>query len=144
VTTGPPADAASLTLGPSAPWVRRNVGPVAWSVLEALTEHAESRGTSTVSYRSVRDIAGELELAKDTVAGALRRLADHRLIAYVAGRSRDGRFAPSHYRLTLPSDLFLGLSNPVAPTPTRPKPNRPAHRPRPAQLSLIDDVPPDR
>lgn len=131
MTTEPQADAASLTLGPSAPWVRRNVGPIAWSVLEALTERAERSGSSTVSYRSVRDIAVDLHLAKDTVARALRRLADGRLVTYVAGRAHDGRFAPSHYRLILPSDLFLGVTTTVTPTRGRLKAYRQALRSAP-------------
>ena len=80
-------------------------------------------------------IAAALGLAKDTVARALRRLADADLVTYVPGRTDDGRFAPSHYRLTLPPDVFLDL--PVADTrrlrdcrsPARPSSTTAATRP---------------
>ena len=121
----PPADPANLTLGASAPWVRRNVGPVAWAVLEALAEHAVIDGTTTMSYRSVRDIAADLHLANDTVARALRRLADHGIVEHRSDRSTTGRFAIGHYLLTLPPDV-------LTPTPTNPPPS-PINRPtRPA------------
>ena len=132
-----------LTLGPGAADVRRAVGPTAWAVLECLAASADEKPGETMSYQSVRRIAAALDLAKDTVARALRRLADERLVIYVAARLRDGRFGPSRYRLTLPGDLFVGLPISPAPTPTRSKPNRPSPRTRPTQLSLIDEFPPD-
>jgi hypothetical protein len=112
-------------------------------VLERLAETVDHRAGETVSHESVRGIADALGLAKDTVARALRRLADADLVVYESSRSDDGRFGPSHYRLTLPLDLFVGLTVAPAPTPTRSKPNRPSPRTRPAQLSLIDEFPPD-
>lgn len=127
----PPADPVSVTLGASAPWVRRNVGPVAWSVLEALTERAVTDSTTTMSYRSVRDLAADLHLANDTVARALRRLADHGLARHQADRSTTGRFATGHYLLTLPPDVLTPTTNdppprpnnrPITPTTTRPEP----------------------
>ena len=88
-------------------------------------------------------IAAALDLAKDTVARALRRLADAGLVAYVPGRADDGRFAPSHYRLTLPADLFVDLA---APTSRRSRTDRTldpsdAGPSTPTQLSLIDARP---
>ena len=100
--------------------MRRNVGPVAWAVLEALAEHAVVDGTTTMSYRSVRDIAADLHLANDTVARALRRLADHGLAQHRADRSTTGRFATGHYLLTLPPDVLTPTTT-TAPTP----PNQP-------------------
>lgn len=123
MATGPPADPTNLTLGASAPWVRRNVGPVAWAVLEALASCAVVDGADTVTYRSVRDIAADLHLANDTVARALQRLADHGLAAHRSARSTTGRFAAGHYVLTLPPDV-------LTPTPTKP-PTPPTKRPIP-------------
>lgn len=122
-----PADPADLILGRSAPWVRRNVGPVAWAVLEALAEHAVVDGTTTMSYRSVRDIAADLHLANDTVARALRRLSDHGLAQHRADRSTTGRFATGHYLLTLPPDVLTPTTT-TAPTPPN---NRPTPTPNP-------------
>jgi hypothetical protein len=132
VATKPPADPTNLTIGASAPWVRRNVGPVAWAVLEALAEHAVIDGTTTMSYRSVRDIAADLHLANDTVARALRRLADHGLAQHRSDRSTTGRFATGHYLLTLPPDVLTpSPTNPPSPPTNRPtSPRHPTTTPR--------------
>lgn len=98
-----------MALGAAAPWLRRNVGPTAWVVLEALAEHAVVDVDSTMSYRSVRDLAAELGLANDTVARALRRLADHHLVQHRAARSDVGRFAAGHYLLTLPPEAMTPM-----------------------------------
>ena len=139
-----PADRSSpLTLGPRAADVRRAVGPTAWAVLECLAANADQIAGETVSYESVRRVAAALDLAKDTVARALRRLADAGLVVYVPGRSDDGRFAPSHYRLTFPPDLFLELVTALPAIETAPAARSTRHR-RPSntsQLSLIDPVP---
>jgi hypothetical protein len=107
-------------------------------VLEDLAETAEVRTGGTVSCETVRGTAGTLGLANDTVARALRRLADAELVAYVPRCGGDGRFASSHYRLAFPADIFLGLPVSIAAAPA----NRSRHRPADAtQLSLIDSVP---
>jgi hypothetical protein len=135
-----PADGSvTLALGPGAPVVRRAVGPVAWAVLECVAASAIRDGDPTVSHESVRGIADSLGLAKDTVARSLRRLADAHLVDHVAARERDGRFGESHYRLSLPSDLFVGVVTPIA-TQQPPKRDLSSRSPRPAQLSLIDAI----
>lgn len=129
-----------LTLGPAAPDVRRAVGPIAWAVLECLAASCVDRAGETVSYEAVRGIADSLDLAKDTVARALRRLSAQRLVTYVASREHDGRFGSSHYRLTLPPDLFAESIHKSTPAPAKPNSHsrRQSTRPRPSQLSLID------
>ena len=129
-----------LTLGSAAPDVRRAVGPTAWAVLECLAGSCVDRAGETVSYESVRGIAYSLDLAKDTVARALRRLIAQELVTYVASRADDVRFGCSHYRLTLPRDLFAESIHESTPTPPRPNihARRQSTRPRPSQLSLID------
>ena len=143
MATRTPLEARALTLGPTAPTTRRALGPIAWCVLEHLAETAEDRAGNTVSYETVRSTAGALGLANDTVARALRRLADAGLIVYVPSRSLDGRFASSHYRLRCPADVFIGLPVPTAGASVN-RSRRSISRPRPAdadQLSLIDPVP---
>ena len=81
-----------LTLGPAAPDVRRTVGPIAWAALECLAASCVDRDGETVSYESVRGIADSLDLAKDTVARALRRLIAKQFVTYVPSRADDGRF----------------------------------------------------
>ena len=129
-----------LTLGRVAPEVRRAVGPIAWAVLECLAESCVDRAGETVSYESVRGIADSLDLAKDTVARALRRLIAQELVTYFASRADDGRFGSSHYRLTLPLDLFAESIHELTPKPPKPitQSRRQSTRPRPLQLSLID------
>lgn len=143
MATRTPPEASALTLGPAAPTMRRAVGSIAWCVLEHLAETAEQRARNTVSYETVRSTAGALGLANDTVARALRRLADAGLITYVPGRAVDGRFASSHYQLTFPADVVIGLPVPKpAASTNRSRGSR--TRPQPAdatQLSLIDPVP---
>ena len=138
-----PPEPGAVALGPRATAVRRAVGPIAWAVLECLAESREEVAGETVSHASVRGIADALGLAKDTVARALRRIADAGLVAYVASRSEDGRFAASHYRLSFPTDLFLDPPNATAANePTRPaRPTRPTRPPATTQLSLIDTGP---
>ena len=75
----------------AAAWTRRAVGPVAWVVLEAVCERADRDGDRTVSRCSVRGLAAELGLANDTVARALRRLADSGLLCHESGRAERGR-----------------------------------------------------
>lgn len=142
-----PTDCQSLlTLGRAAPDVRRTVGPSAWAVLECLAASCVDRAGETVSYESVRGIAESLDLAKDAVAKALRRLRAQQFVTYVAGRADDGRFGSSHYRLTLPLDLFAEPIHESTLAP--PKPNsqsrRQSARPRPSQLSFIDALAIDR
>lgn len=77
--------------------LRRGVGPVAWCALECLHELSVDGGRSTVA--SVRVIAGELGIAKNTAHRALAALARACLIEAVQRRDPGGRFRPGHYRL---------------------------------------------
>lgn len=134
----PAEPATPLTFGPSAPAMRRTLGPVAWAVLECLAEHSGARSEVTVSCRSVRDLADELDLAKDTIARALQRLHRDGLVSRVDERRDDGRFCRGHYVLSLPPGVFMRAIE------ARPRPARQRPRSRPAgsatqQLALIVD-----
>lgn len=141
--TAPTDQQPVLTLGRHAPELRRALGPIAWVVLEHLGGTAEHLAGESVSHESVRGIAVELDLAKDTAARALRRLADADLVEYVPSRSLDGRFSRSHYRLTLPPDLFLAPhgSPRVVEAPPPATPTRRRQLARTEQLSLIEPLP---
>lgn len=79
--------------------LRRRLGPVAWCVLEDLTEEArvDSQGRR-VATSSVRRLAENLGVSKDTTARALRRLTSAQLIAALpATRSDSGRFGGGAY-----------------------------------------------
>ncbi len=125
-----------VTFGPSAADIRRRLGPIAWVVLECLAESSVDCAGESVSFESVRGIAELLGLAKDTVARALRRLADEALVIFVASRQHDGRFGPSHYRLSFPPNLFVRC--PTVLTASLAKPARRLNGQSPVQLSLID------
>lgn len=89
--------------------LRRGLGPVAWCALECLHELSADGGGSTTA--SVRVIAVELGIAKNTAHRALAALARAGLIEAVQTRDPGGRFRSGHYRLHLGA-LF------AAPTPT--------------------------
>lgn len=126
-----------LILGTLAPSLRRRIGPVAWVVLECLAEHAVVRGDVTVSCRSVRGLAGELDLSKDSVARALQRLRRDGLVAQVGDRGDDGRFGRGHCVLSLPADVFAPDGAASRRTPSRRTRTGPKRSTQ--QLLLIDD-----
>jgi hypothetical protein len=136
--TAPLDHTEPLTLGPAASSMRRDVRPIAWTVLECVAAAGIERAGGTVSFTSVRGVADELGLAKDTVARALRRLADEQLVGYVPARAHDGRFGTSRYRLTIPLDVFLPAASILSAPAQRSKTGRPARPSRPAQLSLLE------
>ena len=120
MATRPRDDRQRLTLGVAAPWLRGTIGPVAWAVLEVVAERSDPREEGTVSCSSVRGLATELHLANDTVARALRRLAQAGLLHYAADRDATGRFGSGRYVLTLPPNVF-DLATDLA-HPSRSKP----------------------
>lgn len=128
---------ALLILGPLAPSLRRRIGPVAWVVLECLAEHAVVRGDVTVSCRSVRGLADELDLSKDSVARALQRLRRNGLVAHVGDRGGDGRFGRGHYVLSSPAGVFAAGGAASQRTPGRRM--RTGSTQATQQLLLIDD-----
>jgi DNA-binding IclR family transcriptional regulator len=113
---------------------------VAWSVLEALAEHARDDHGSTVSYRSVRDLAGELRLANDTVARALRRLADAGLAVHEADRESSGRFGVGRYVLTMPPNVLVEAAVSGPPPVLVAGSRRRVPRPVDEQLALLPEV----
>jgi DNA-binding transcriptional MocR family regulator len=118
MTTSPTgADAAAL---------RRQLGPTAWCVLECLRERAAD---GRVAEASVRALAAELGVAKNTAHRAIATLVRAGLIEAEQCREADGRFQAGRYVLHRPE-----------PTPP-PKPVRAPHRSAPrvddGQLTLL-------
>ena len=120
MTAPPRADRPRLSLGVAAAWLRGTIGPVPWAVLEVLAERAELDGDRTVSCCSVRGLAAELRLASDTVARALRRLADASLLHHESDRDASGRFGSGRYVLTLPPNVFNLATDLEPPSPSKP------------------------
>jgi hypothetical protein len=109
--------------------LRRRVGPVAWCALEVLLERARSDGDRDVVDASIRCVAVELAVAKNTAQRALKTLRSAGIIEPAQGRSAGGRFAATRYRLNLPTDI-LGAFQPDT------KSSRQTHRrPRPRSSS---------
>jgi DNA-binding IclR family transcriptional regulator len=98
--------------------LRRRVGPVAWCALECLHEWSDDGGRSAVA--SVRVVAGELGVAKNTAHRALAALTGAGLIEGVQARDPGGRFRAGSYRLQV-SDLFAAQA-PTASTTHQRKP----------------------
>ncbi|HEV2809386.1 MAG TPA: helix-turn-helix domain-containing protein [Acidimicrobiales bacterium] len=101
----------AIPTSPRAATLRRDLGPVAWCALECLVERSDDGRTTAASVRAV---AAELGVAKNTAHRALAVLVRAGIAEAVQGRTTDGRFRRGGYRLHL-GDL---VPNPPAP-PTR-------------------------
>ena len=78
--------------------LRRRLRPTAWTVWTAVLQHAVPHADgSWFAAVSLRSLADELDLAKDTVAGAMQRLAAHNLIERRRQDHVAGRFVASGY-----------------------------------------------
>ena len=115
-----------VVIGAGSIELRRQLGPTAWVAFEELLLASTGPRADCVATVSVRALAGELGLAKDTVARAMVRL--HRAGLVVARRSRTdaGTFATGSYVLALPSsisvdDVTSSTSPRTPPSRTRPQ-----------------------
>lgn len=100
--------------------LRRALGPLAWCALEALTERADG----PIVGASVRSLAAELGVAKNTAHRALSALTRAGLIAPIQDRAANGRFSAGRYRLhvehlTRATTTSKTINRP-APRPTQP------------------------
>jgi len=78
--------------------VRRALGPTAWFVLEALGAQAPADQSRVEVACSSRLLGEKLDLSKDTVARALRRLTDVGIVERIDHRNHlSGRFESSAY-----------------------------------------------
>ena len=106
-----------MTGGPSRRELRRQLGPVAWCALEDMAEdaHVDPLGRR-VAVTSVRRLAANLGVSKDTAARALLRLRHVGLVEPLAApRGDTGRFGHATY-------LVLTSSADAPPPPARPTP----------------------
>jgi DNA-binding IclR family transcriptional regulator len=94
--------------GPTVASVRRDVGPVAWCALEVLIERSPDGRTSVAS---VRVVATELGVAKNTAHRALAVLARAALVEAMQERDPGGRFRTGRYRLRI--DHLLTSTTPT-------------------------------
>ena len=106
----------SFLVLPAAGHLRRVLGPSTWLVLESLL--ALSTGTTEESMVtiSIRVLAADVALSKDTVTRAISHLHRVGLLSVVHPRTTGGTFGPTQYRLSVPTDMF-NLNGPIdAPT----------------------------
>lgn len=115
----------TIPVGSRAAEMRRQVGPTAWCALECLVERSPDGRTSEASVRAV---AAELGVAKNTAQRAIVILARAGMVESVQRRSDTGRFEPGRY--------VLHLHELTAPTSPPRATRRPA-RVDDAQLSLL-------
>ena len=119
---------SSPLTGPRVDEMRRRVGPVAWCALEVLADRPTAGGLVEASVRAVAD---ELGVAKNTAHRAIAALGRAGLVEAVQARGADGRFASGRYRLHLDD-----LTTRTIPTSTsRPRPRTPSTI-NPDQLTL--------
>lgn len=64
------ADRRSIVISQHARELRRRLGPTAWVVLEELVSASQGAADNCYSTATVRSLAADLELSKDTVARA--------------------------------------------------------------------------
>lgn len=127
-----PGDRSFIVL-PAAGHLRRVLGPSTWVVLESLL--ARSTGTteeSTVTI-SIRALAADVALSKDTVTRAVSHLHRVGLLSVVHPRTTAGTFGPTEYRLTVPADMF-NLDGPI----DAPSLHVPHRQPRPSRSTAPD------
>ena len=127
---------------------RRELGPLAWFVLEELALRALPGEAGVLSAPAgVRDLAAALSVSKDTAARGVARLIDKHIVRREIQRDRAGRFGSSRYVLDLPTGLRREEREPIDEprSPERSRPSPPRRRAtgklpgRPvSQLSLID------
>ncbi|MGH9025168.1 MAG: helix-turn-helix domain-containing protein [Acidimicrobiia bacterium] len=87
-----------MPAGARAAALRRELGPVAWCALECLIERSDDGRTTAATVRAV---ATDLGVAKNTAHRAVATLTRAGLVEPVQTRDRNGKFRPGHYQLHL-------------------------------------------
>ena len=114
--------------------LRRTLGPMPWCALEALLGRSSDGRTAAASVRS---IAADLGVGKNTAHRAVAALVRAGVVEPVPERDAAGRFRPGRYRLHV-ADLRTAAAE-ATPTPSAPlrEGRRGTRRTAPAQLSLL-------
>ena len=95
-----------VVVGHGAAPVRRRLGPTGWVLLEAVVARGRSDGDAIVASVSVRSLAAELGLAKNTVARALVAVRAAGLLTAIQARDAAGTFASGSYLVTVPAEVL--------------------------------------
>lgn len=96
-------DRVTLEIGAESTTARRELGAVAWSILEHLALTSNDADGRRVATTNARDLASRLGIGKDRAAAALRVLRGAGPVVPHAGRdATTSRFAASCYEVRLP------------------------------------------
>ena len=125
-----------LIIGEAAHEVRRVLGASAWTALEVVVARVGDVDGQPVAPVSVREVADELGVAKNTAHRAIRRLIEAGLVAPIQDRSPAGRFLGGAYRVDVPTDVLCPASRRPVASPRRHAPRR-DRTATPTQLSLL-------
>jgi hypothetical protein len=96
-----------LAISPAAAPVRREVGPLAWVILEELAALADPATHSVAA--NTRDLATRQGVGEDTAARAFGNLRRARLVVAVSDRGAGGRFRSGRYELHVGGLMVLGV-----------------------------------
>ena len=121
-----PAEHRMIIVSPHARELRRRLGPTAWAVLEEVLSVSRGDADECHSTATVRSLAADLGLSKDTVARALARMSAAGIVVGEQDRAPAGTFAAGRYRIFIPDGI--ALAQPAAPTVA-------SHRPRAARVT---------
>jgi hypothetical protein len=133
----------ALELSAESESARRELGPVAWSVLETLALAGHEVDGQWMATTNARDLARRLGIGKDRAAAALRTLRDAGLVVTTTSRdAKSARFAASSYEIHLPVSADADTW-PVELATTRPSTTRASrrhHSPPPETLDLFSST----
>ena len=131
------SEGRSLVVGPRAAELRRRLGPTAWVVLEQLLTSSTGLADCCRACVSVRTLAAELAISKDTVTRALARLRSAGIVSVDQARSAAGTFAAGSYVVAVPDGIaFEDADRPSITPSTRPARVSGRHG---SQLALVLD-----
>lgn len=102
-------DGRSVVVGPGTTELMRRLGPTAWTVLQELLVRSTGEAAHCRATASVRSLASDLGLAKDTVARALGRLRRVGLLTAEQPRSPAGAFVAGSYVIAVPDTIVFEI-----------------------------------
>jgi DNA-binding transcriptional MocR family regulator len=125
--------------------LRRALGSTAWVAFEVLVERSATEAGERVAVASVRTVAAELGVAKNTAARALAVLRAAGVVTVAQARDGAGHFAQASYLIhtargaSHPSTIDTAVTQRTVPDP-RPRSTPRRRRADTGQLTLLDQA----